>query len=117
MRTESAANQRVTYIRRLTLLIVALCAVIGFSATSSHILHANAMEQDGGSQPSLRTADNKSHDDKSSLLCVEPGDTLWGIAKKYGPVDVGVKTYVQQIIEYNGLDNANLQVGQVIRLP
>ncbi|MCI3922552.1 LysM peptidoglycan-binding domain-containing protein [Paenibacillus sp. TRM 82003] len=110
------ANQRKVYIRRLSLLVIALLIVIGFSATSNMILHASAMGKDGEpAQSSVPVV--MAGTDKSSLLSVEPGDTLWSIAKKYGPDHIGVKAYVQEMIEYNDLDSANLKVGQVIRLP
>jgi LysM repeat protein len=83
------------------------------------MLHASA-NQEGDATTVTTTAESAAEAsalDTASILCVEPGDTLWKIAKTYGPDDVSVKSYVQSIIETNDLDSAGLQVGQVLRLP
>ncbi|TLS50149.1 LysM peptidoglycan-binding domain-containing protein [Paenibacillus antri] len=94
-------------------------ALIGFSATSGVMLHASANQEDNSTAvtTTAESAAQASVLDTGSILCVEPGDTLWKIAKAYGPDDVSVKSYVQSIIEANDLDSASLQVGQVLRLP
>ena len=99
------------------LMAVMLLAVIGI--TSGMMLHVHAMEQNivvnyNGSSEKAAEAEPI---DRSQLLSVSPGDTLWTIAKNYGPDDVSVKKYVQLIIEENQLTSANLQVGQVLKLP
>ena len=44
------------------------------------------------------------------MYTVEPGDTLYSIARKYN-------TTVQSILDLNYLKSNNLSVGQVIRIP
>ncbi len=104
-----------TFIVRLVMLLV----LIGFSATSGVMLHASANEEtiDAPAAAAPPADSAAEHGAAASILCVEPGDTLWKIAKTYGPDGVSVKAYVQRIIDANGLESASLQVGQVLRLP
>jgi len=117
-KTNNKRPARKKFLARLVMFLV----LIGFSATSGLMLHANANQEEPAavengfeSGESAEVADDSFA--RASILCVEPGDTLWKIAKAYGPDDVSVKTYVQRIIEANGLESASLQVGQVLRLP
>ena len=48
---------------------------------------------------------------------VQPGDTLWDIAKEYGPSDMDIKQFIYQIKCINDTDAAHLQAGQVINIP
>lgn len=48
---------------------------------------------------------------------VLPGDTLWDIAKAYGPPDSDPRRLVAVIGELNGIDGGLLQAGQVIEIP
>jgi LysM repeat protein len=115
-------KQRALYIRRrVAIRLLALLLFIGLSATSGVMLHANAMDEDTIVEGTAAGSQNAEADSqplkKSSLLSVEPGDTLWNIARTYGPEGVSAKKYVQQIMERNQLESANLQVGQVLQLP
>lgn len=94
--------------------VMMLLAVIGLSASSGAMLHANAMGQSQAADlpPAAETPAKTFF-----LLSVEPGDTLWEIAERYGPEDVGVKSYVQQIIAFNALESSQLKAGQVLKLP
>ncbi|BCJ85713.1 LysM peptidoglycan-binding domain-containing protein [Effusibacillus dendaii] len=51
-----------------------------------------------------------------SVVVVQPGDTLWSIAKTYYP-DQDVQEVVFQIRKHNGLQNTQLPVGLTLRLP
>jgi len=45
------------------------------------------------------------------MVTIQPGDTLWALARKYN-------TTVEAIIQANpGIQPENLQVGQVIQIP
>jgi nucleoid-associated protein YgaU len=115
-------KQHASYIRRrFGFRVVAFLLFVSISATSGVMLHANAMDDqmpvEGTKMLTVGTEEPTQAVKKRSLLCVEPGDTLWRIAKKYGPEGVSVKKYVQQIVEQNQLETANLQVGQVLQLP
>jgi len=48
---------------------------------------------------------------------VKPGDTLWQIAKTYGPQDTDVRRIVAAIERLNQIDGGYLQAGQVIEIP
>ncbi|HZG56064.1 LysM peptidoglycan-binding domain-containing protein [Paenibacillus sp.] len=104
--------------------ILLFLALVGIGATSGVMIHAHAMNP-GEASLELEAAALDNPGDAigerpaspAAVLCVEPGDTLWAIAKKYGPEDVPTKKYVQQILEANELDSAALSVGQVLVLP
>jgi hypothetical protein len=50
-------------------------------------------------------------------ILVEPGQTLWSIAKaRIGP-EADPRPYIQQIREVNGLATSELAVGQRLLLP
>jgi len=87
-------------------------------ATSGIVLHAHAKNPPEASQQELAAnTPLQLKEGSHSIVCVSPGDTLWSIAKTYGPEGVNVKSYVQIIIEANALETAALQVGQVLILP
>jgi nucleoid-associated protein YgaU len=48
---------------------------------------------------------------------VKPGDTLWQIAKSYGPQNTDTRRIVAAIEKLNEIDGALLQSGQVIEVP
>jgi len=121
MRVNTYKNGRRQVKNRLLIRIVMLLALIGISATSGVMLHASAMNSEEAPIADTAAATAASAEENGaetgSIVCVEPGDTLWKIAKAYGPDDVSAKKYVQRIMEANGLESASLQVGQVLRLP
>lgn len=49
-------------------------------------------------------------------VVVQPGDTLWSIAKAAKP-GTDPRNYVQRIIDLNSLDGAGVRVGQALSLP
>jgi len=48
---------------------------------------------------------------------VKPGDTLWQIARTYGPQSADARRIVRAIEKLNNLDGSFLQSGQVIEIP
>jgi LysM repeat protein len=49
-------------------------------------------------------------------VVVEPGETLWQIARDIAP-DVDPRITVGRIIEINGLDSVQVRVGQQVLVP
>jgi nucleoid-associated protein YgaU len=49
-------------------------------------------------------------------IVVHEGDTLWGLAERFGPDGVDPRAYVDQIVALNGLQSGLVQ-GAQIRLP
>lgn len=45
------------------------------------------------------------------------GDTLWHLASTYNYYDEDLREVVYRIKKYNALDSANLQIGQIIKIP
>lgn len=116
--------------RRKIFRMVLLLSLFGFGTAFGAMLQANAMNE-GGSEPAAAAEEAKGEDsvkpaapgaeakpkDETTLICVGPGDTLWSIAKQFGPADVPVKTYVQKIMHANSLSSASLKAGDVLILP
>jgi len=48
---------------------------------------------------------------------VESGDTLWDIAKTYGPSDMNIKQFIYLIEKHNNTNANTLQAGQIIEIP
>lgn len=49
---------------------------------------------------------------------VQPGDTLWRIARTYCPPTIQLNYWLHEIREANGISNpGGLQIGQVIQVP
>jgi len=48
---------------------------------------------------------------------VEEGDTLWELAKEYGPSNVDVRRLVYEVEKLNSIDASSLQSGMVIEIP
>lgn len=48
---------------------------------------------------------------------VQPGDTLWDIALRIGSPTQDIRRLVFEITQLNGLTDAQLKPGQVLRLP
>jgi Tfp pilus assembly protein FimV len=91
----------------------AILLLIVLGICSGVMLHVSAMND----QPSAAKQVSTEPESSPALYCVSPGDTLWAIAVQYGPDEISVKQYIRMIMEHNDLTSANLQVGQVIRLP
>ncbi len=50
-------------------------------------------------------------------VVVERGDTLWSIALKNKPADMKTAVYIEGIKRTSGLENSNIQAGDVLTLP
>ena len=48
---------------------------------------------------------------------VRDGDTLWALAKEYGPQDMDVRSVIYEICRLNGITAGSLQAGQYITIP
>lgn len=48
---------------------------------------------------------------------VGPGDTLWEIAKKYGPKTQDIRKTIYEIKEYNNLQDSYIYQGQILKVP
>jgi len=48
---------------------------------------------------------------------VQPGDTLWDLAKEYGPSNCDVRKVIYDICELNGVDAGSLQIGTYLTIP
>ena len=50
-------------------------------------------------------------------VVVQPGDTLWGIAREYGPTREDVRRIVYRIKQANRLDTSLIHPGDVLLVP
>ncbi|KWX70074.1 LysM peptidoglycan-binding domain-containing protein [Paenibacillus jilunlii] len=50
-------------------------------------------------------------------VVVERGDTLWSIALKNKPANMRTAVYIEGIKRTSGLENSNIQAGDVLTLP
>ncbi|MBE7033324.1 MAG: LysM peptidoglycan-binding domain-containing protein [Ruminococcaceae bacterium] len=50
-------------------------------------------------------------------VTVQPGDTLWSIAKEYKPDGKDLREFVYEIADNNGIDDCNIYCGQTIYVP
>lgn len=50
-------------------------------------------------------------------VLVAPGDTVWGLAREYGPDGVDVRRMIYQIRDANGLETFVIHPGQVLIIP
>ena len=123
MRTTTYKKDKARASKVMAARILLFLALIGIGATSGLMIHAHAMnpgDAEAANAPAMAAAFSDAVEEEAvstSKLCVEPGDTLWSIAKQYGPEGVSPKKYVQQILAANDLDSAALSVGQVLILP
>ncbi len=49
--------------------------------------------------------------------CVEPGETLWGIAKEYNPEAGDVNAVIHEMKKKNGMRTSDIYAGDIIEVP
>ena len=55
--------------------------------------------------------------DKYIEVKVQPGDTLWSLAREYGPAGEDVRNTICEIEALNGVNASNLMAGQYLTIP
>lgn len=50
-------------------------------------------------------------------VVVQPGDTLWAIAKQYGPPNEDTRSVIYRIKQANRLDGSLIRPGEVLLVP
>ncbi len=50
-------------------------------------------------------------------FAVQPGDTLWQIARNHSPANMDIREYIYQIQEINNVKNSVIHPGDVLLLP
>ena len=84
--------------------VVILATLIAFTAFLAPTLTTSA-------RASLDQASNK-----SQLIVVSPGETLWTIASRVNP-EADPRAVIEEIKNLNVLNGSNLYAGQILRLP
>jgi len=51
------------------------------------------------------------------LHAVEPGDTLWDIARRHLPEGTELPAFIHDIRLFNGMETSGLTAGQVLKIP
>ena len=101
MRVTQPSTQTTEYRRkRKRVILLALVALILLTSP----LWALSLRQPNGSGPVLR-------------IVVQPGDTLWVIAKHYGPPERDVRSTIGRLKRINHLDDSQIHPGDVLLLP
>nr|MBO2507628.1 hypothetical protein [Bacillota bacterium] len=61
----------------------------------------------------------RAHDGDAATVTVvvRPGDTLWELARTYGPQDADTRLTVHRIRQLNGLATAAIRPGQRLQIP
>ncbi len=84
--------------------VAILAAVIGFIALVAPSISSQA-------QASLDQAGNR-----SQLIVVSPGETLWTIASRVNP-EADPRAVIEEIKNLNVLEGSSLYAGQILRIP
>jgi|GEM_PF-4813206 len=95
-RSRAAAIDTTTRFETLLLLAVAVCLALAAVQGSGALLHSE-----------LRTQDVR----------VEPGQTLWSLAKQYPVEGADTARTVEIIASLNGLSDGVIQAGSTVRVP
>lgn len=53
----------------------------------------------------------------TNRIVVNKGDTLWGLAKKHGPINQDIRKTVYQIKKINNITTRHIKPGEVLLLP
>lgn len=53
----------------------------------------------------------------ATTVVVQPGETLWDVARRHAPADVGTAAFVEQVTALNGINGGQVDAWQVLRLP
>jgi len=85
--------------------VAGLSIAIGLSIAAGTVVTIELGSADGGLQLA-----------GASTVVVEPGDTLWSIARSVAP-DEDTRAVVDAIVELNGLDSVDLLPGAELQLP
>jgi hypothetical protein len=105
-----SASQRVKAPARLTrrgrIVVLVLLALLALLATTLGFVLSSGSAAAGGSGATAG----------SSIVVVQPGDTLWSIAARANP-NADPRVLVQRIIDVNALPGADVQPGQELSLP
>lgn len=51
------------------------------------------------------------------LYTVEPGDSLWTIAKRHLPENKKLAAFIHEIRTFNGMASSHLQAGETLKIP
>ncbi|WP_299959690.1 LysM peptidoglycan-binding domain-containing protein [uncultured Modestobacter sp.] len=86
-------------------MVAGLSVAIGLCIAAATVVVVEVGDQDGG----LRLAG-------SSTVVVQPGDSLWSIAREVAPEE-DPRAVVDAIVELNGLDSVGLLPGAELQLP
>ncbi|WEV41575.1 LysM peptidoglycan-binding domain-containing protein [Bifidobacterium sp. ESL0682] len=96
----SAAKRRqIAFHRFIVVMVMAVVVFFGWQVVAPHV--ANSAQSDVN----------------VVSYTVRPGDTLWSYARKITPSNKNVGDTVNQLMDLNQLDSAQLQPGQKIVVP
>lgn len=88
------------------------------------LVQSNASDRSGqyrDAEPSVvgqgapKQVSPEAQDDRQVIAAY--GDTIWSIARQYKPANADLRRYVYQMLQRNDLMHAELQAGQVVRIP
>lgn len=102
----SATGSGLRLTRRGRVLLLAILVGLTFAAFSLGRVSGNADTSSRGTSTKAGYV----------TVVVQPGDTLWSIAKAAKP-GTDPRNYVQRIIDLNSLDGAGVRAGQALSLP
>lgn len=103
------AKLRAARLRAMRRLTVFFTVIIGVYFTFTSIVHAWTGDNDLVVLPEQQV----------QQVIVKHGDTLWGIAKTYLPVnqDEDIRDYIKMIMKHNNMKTSDLIAGDVIEVP
>lgn len=108
----SISNER-TVVRAARALVLGAFAVallwLGYVGAIAAAGHVEAVSAKLSAQRDVRF--------ETREVVVRSGDTLWGIARDYGPAGVDVRQTVDWIRRNNGMSDATVYPGQVLKVP